>query len=220
MSVELLQLEGHTIYAGTTGYGKTTLAKAMCKVEKEKGLYTFVLDPVLQPDWGSHYLTDDPETFVNAVWEYAEQGELKQRFLDTREVIFSLYFDECGDYTPKQWFELRKFQKKGRNYGMKVSAIGQRVFDMNKGARTQCESFIISGQSEEDIPVLRNITKSRKFEETADEFFPKMHYLIKEGSGKPVKAAKWSFDARTLHGGRLEFIDSIPLPVNPLEQDS
>lgn len=212
MSIETLNMEGHRIFAGTTGFGKTTLAKALCKVEKDRGLFTFVLDPVLQPDWGSHYLTDNPETFASDVWAYAEKMQLKERFLQTREIVFSLYFDECGDYTTKQWFELRKFQKKGRNYGMQVNAIGQRVFDMNKGARTQCESFIVSGQSEEDLPVLRNITKSKMFEQTGNEFFPKMHYLIKEGSGKPVRAAKWVFDKRVKLGGRLEFIDKIPLP--------
>jgi len=57
----------HTLVIGMTTCGKTTLTKWLTKAMKRKGIKIAVLDPLLDPEWESDFITDDAIEFLKYV---------------------------------------------------------------------------------------------------------------------------------------------------------
>lgn len=113
----------HSLIAGMTEHGKTTLARGMCSDYIDMGYYTIVLDPLKDPRWRATFITDDGEEFL---------------YMAKRATKCMLFLDEgsesVGRYNvPMQWTATQ-----ARHWGHSSHFIMQEAIQIAPIIRSQC----------------------------------------------------------------------------------
>lgn len=154
----------HTLIIGITGSGKTTLAKKLCQQYIKRGITVFVLDPLLSSEWNAHYITDNPDEFVDVVFD---------------NINCAIFVDESAETIGRYAGAMQRLATSSRNLGHNVHFICQRPKQLDINMRTQCEIVFVFKLSYYDAKELAK-------EYVADELMhaPKLQkgqYLAKVG---------------------------------------
>ena len=128
----------HTLIAGMTESGKTTLAKRFAARSKKAGRKVLVLDPMLD-DWQCDYQTSNPADFLNVFW---------------REKSCDAYIDESGDTIGHYESEMIRTATRGRHWGHNVYYITQRPTMISPSVRTQCRILCLFVVGRKDAEIL------------------------------------------------------------------
>jgi len=163
----------HTLIIGITGSGKTTLAKALSQQYLKRNIPVFVLDPLLSEKWNANYITDNPDEFVETVFD---------------NVNCAVFVDESAETIGRYAGIMQKLATSSRNLGHNVHFICQRPKQLDINMRTQCENIFVFKLSLYDTRELAN-------EYVADELLyapqlKKGEYLAKIGVDGSVRRAK------------------------------
>ena len=131
----------NSLICGMTCSGKTTLAVSICHDYMRAGFNTVVLDPLLDPRWGSDVLTTDPVFFL-AIATHPESSRL------------ALFIDESGEmighYNDEMFILATRIRHKGHNSHF----ITQRVKAISPTVRTQCEFLFMFNSNVDDATEL------------------------------------------------------------------
>lgn len=170
---------GHVCICGKTGSGKSVLAFSVCKNLQERGEVCFALDENESEDWPCR-VTAKNHLFFSRVWAWLkdEKNQCRERYKATRKPFVNIFIDECGEYSQKDWQDLKTFLTRGRQFGVRVFLLSQRYCLMNKTARLQCSTFIILKQTLSDVNEIRELTGSFAFDECADKTYPNLQGVI------------------------------------------
>lgn len=128
----------HSLIVGTTGCGKSTLAKKLSAGLKKSGKGVLVFDPLLSRDWYADYITDNKDDFL----DLAKRSKNCVLFID--ESV------ELGKFNASMdWFATR-----ARHWGHVSFFICQRVQQLNKTVRDQCANLYLFRVSYGDAKIL------------------------------------------------------------------
>lgn len=163
----------HTLIIGVTGTGKTTLGIRLAQRYKKAGIPIMILDPFIKLDWQANYITDNPDEFLDTVFE---------------NVNCSVFIDESADMIGRYAGAMQKLATQSRNLGHNVHFICQRPKQLDINMRTQCENifcFKLSGYDARELAnehVTNELTKSGGLK--AGEFIYKIGVDGIAGQGK------------------------------------
>lgn len=129
----------HTLIIGITGSGKTTLAKRLAIRYANQGIPVLVLDPFKSPEWQANLITDEPDEFVDIVFE---------------NLNCAIFVDESADMIGRWAGTMQKLATQSRNLGHNVHFICQRPKQLDINMRTQCESIFVFKLSYHDAKEL------------------------------------------------------------------
>lgn len=123
---------GHTLIAGVTECGKTTLARHLCRSFDARGQKTIVYDPMGTPtaggEWGKHSVVfndESPERFL----EYLSRPDVYHAHV---------FCDEAGDYFTVSDKDNHWLFRRGRHKGFFMYPITQRPKMVAPNVRAQC----------------------------------------------------------------------------------
>jgi hypothetical protein len=120
-----------------TESGKTVLSKNLAKTLASKGKTVFVYDPVGVPsEWGNAKVFDDADKFSVAL----KKSKSVHAFVDEAGTLF----DE-GNATEYNWLATRS-----RHWGHSVYFISQRLVQIPKTVRDQCNRLYLFTSSSKD----------------------------------------------------------------------
>jgi DNA helicase HerA-like ATPase len=133
----------HTLYAGGTMTGKTTLARLVARQRARKKRNVVIYDPVGTqtagggwPEGDNVLLFDDFEEFMTWVGKNGDAD---------------LFIDEAGDHFRVQDAENHWLLRRGRHYGYEVHLISQRPKMMAPNVRNQCSKAYLFRLSTDDV---------------------------------------------------------------------
>ncbi len=117
----------HSLLAGTTLSGKTTLARKRAKAYHSAGAKVLVLDPLLDAGWieeaHADMVTAAPPTFLRAVWAGRN---------------CAVFIDEAGDAVGRFNKPMEMTATRGRHWGHQCHYISQRPALLSRTVQTQC----------------------------------------------------------------------------------
>ncbi len=119
---------GHSLILGMTESGKTTMAKSLAKSYKDSGISVLVLDPLTDPDWHADYQTDNPDDFLNVVWQSRS---------------CAIFIDEAGESVGQYDVLMSKTATRGRHWGHSCHYISQRGAQLSRTVRDQCSNLFL-----------------------------------------------------------------------------
>lgn len=123
-----------------TESGKTTLARKLAQMYKDKKIPVLVLDPYKSKRWGADYVTDCPSVFVQVV---------------KRSMKCALFVDEVGHFIDEGFVsDLRWIATNSRHYGHNAHFISQRATQIPPTIRNQCSNLFLFKQSYSDTKQL------------------------------------------------------------------
>jgi len=123
-------MDGHILIVGSTGCGKTTLAKRLVAQYKKNRIHSIVLDPLRDPDWSALHIFDKSVNFFS----YVKNASLCRSC--------SLFVDESGIALNKYDPDLLWLTTTSRHHGHRAHIIAQRAEMVNKTIRSQCGTLI------------------------------------------------------------------------------
>lgn len=129
----------HTLIIGMTESGKTTIAKILCKGLKKKKKKTAVLDPLLDNEWETDFITHDKDEFL----DYCKKSQNLYLFIDEGS-------ESIGKYdVSTQWFATQS-----RHWGHSCFFISQGLTQMAAIIRAQCSRVICFAVSQSNIDII------------------------------------------------------------------
>lgn len=129
-------MSGHTLIAGTTECGKTTLAKKLLiPTFKQSGISVIVLDPMSDPGWNADFQTTDPDEFLDVVWNSER---------------CACFIDEAGQSSGAYDRPMHETATKGRHWGHRMHYLCQRPAQVAPVIRNQCTQVFAFLLEEED----------------------------------------------------------------------
>lgn len=163
----------HNLIVGLTGSGKSRLCREIIVPRWcAKGVAVLVLDPLLQPWPGAHWVTDDPEAFLATAKA-------------SRSCV--LIADEAQETmrgTPERERKMVWTATQSRNCGHLAYFLGQRAMQMPPNVRSNCTNGYIFRQQAPDLKVLEGIFSGDLSAIT--DFPPGVCYRV-SAFGKPEK---------------------------------
>ena len=129
----------HSLIIGTTGSGKTNLAKTLCRKFKQAGKPTLVLDPLMDDEWDCDFKTSDKAQFLDVVKH-------------NKQCI--IFVDESGQAVGKYDEEMAWLATTARHWGHQSIFICQRAQQISKTVRDQCQRIWIFRVSNGDAKIL------------------------------------------------------------------
>lgn len=130
---------GHCLFVGATGCGKTTLAKRMASRFSASGTPILLLAPFNDPEWGADFFTDDPQVFLDVVFNH-------------RRCLIAI--DEAGEFAGQYDKTMQTIATRGRHYGHLAFFIAQRAKMVNVNIRTNCVNLYLFRSSSSDCRML------------------------------------------------------------------
>lgn len=79
----------HKLIVGQTLSGKSTLARAMVKDAISRGIQPCIYDPTMNPDWGTEFVTCEPDIFFAWLRDFHAAGYKCVAVIDEAETILS-----------------------------------------------------------------------------------------------------------------------------------
>jgi len=125
----------HTLIAGTTGSGKTTLATQLVPQYAAAGVYSIVLDPLKDPRWRTPYVTDDPSEFTR--WAASSRRCM-------------LFVDESGETIGHYQDQMFWLATRSRHLGHLSHFLTQRPAQVSPTVRNQCSRLYLFGVTFDD----------------------------------------------------------------------
>lgn len=169
----------HTLVTGLTNFGKSSVVKRWIRdFALKSGKYTqiLVLDEKLSPEFNGHFITDDPEKFLDEV-------ERLRNCL----IIIDEGPETIGQYAPA----MRKITTIYRELGHQVFLISQRATMVDKTMRSQCSNLFTFMQGKDDIRVL--ISDFPRLARVADQVpdLGQGEYIFVPNVGEPIRGKAW-----------------------------
>lgn len=128
----------HSLIAGITESGKTTLAKKFATLSKQQARGVIVLDPMYD-QWDCDYQTTNVDEFLEAFWN---------------SKCCDVFIDESGDMIGHYDKAMIQTATKGRHWGHNVYFITQRPAQISPTVRTQCTNLFLFAMAREDSETL------------------------------------------------------------------
>jgi len=129
----------HTLIAGTTESGKTTLAKMMCAAYAETGIKRIVLDPMNDPGWNADFQTRDANEFLR-VMKASRQC--------------ACFVDEGSENVGRYDTEMHWCATQARHLGHRVTFICQAPTQIAPVVRNNCSQVAVFRIAPNDAKVL------------------------------------------------------------------
>lgn len=126
---------GHSLIAGISESGKTTLAIELCNYYNSIKVPTIVLDPIVDQRWVCSYKTADKEKFL-----WTAQNNLS----------CAIFIDESAEMIGHYHNEMFWLATRSRHLGHNVHFISQRVKSISKTVRDQCRHLFLFNSSIDD----------------------------------------------------------------------
>lgn len=123
---------------GRSECGKSTALKQLIKQYRQKGIASLVIDPLNDPEFsdiGADFQTADKDLFYSTV--FASENCL-------------VILDEAGQSVGKYDDKMAEIFTKGRHRGHTIVAACQRLTQINKTARDQCNALMLFTCSRKD----------------------------------------------------------------------
>ncbi|MDH4379167.1 MAG: hypothetical protein QE263_04605 [Vampirovibrionales bacterium] len=134
-------IAGHSLVAGRSGFGKTTLVKGLAQRFSDGGTPVLVLTTFPQDSWPADYITDNPEEFIEKV------------FFHTGCFVV---VDEGGEFAGQYNKTMSKLATRGRHNGHICVFIAQRATMINVNIRANCNNLFIFKSCVDDCKILAN----------------------------------------------------------------
>jgi len=131
----------HSLILGMTESGKTTLAKKLAHIYREKDIAIIVLDMMNDPEWPSGpgtYKTHDPDIFLEVFW---------------KSKSCAVFIDESGDAIGRYNTAMNQTATKGRHWGHQCHYITQRGAQLATTVRDQCSHLFLFTSSLNDSKI-------------------------------------------------------------------
>lgn len=126
----------HTLITGTTGSGKSALAKMLCKSFLARGKHVVILDPMRSQDWGQQNTHKQADTFLLEV--------------KSRQSCF-LFIDEAGSMIGRYNPEMDWCATTGRHFGHKSFFICHGVTQLSPVLRSQCSTCYLFSNDQKSM---------------------------------------------------------------------
>lgn len=121
----------HSLFAGVTMSGKTTLARAFARRYQKAGQIVIVRDPMgtetAGGDWGPNAI----------VFGHGEDEQFWRYMHDERVFGAHVFIDEAADFFSVDQKENQWLLTRGRHYGLHVNLIAQRPKQIAPNVRSQ-----------------------------------------------------------------------------------
>lgn len=160
---------------GTTGCGKSTLAKRLAIQFKKQGKAVLVLDPIGDSDWQADFITDDKNEFLKVAKA-------------SKNCI--LIVDESAGVVGRYDVEMEWLGTKARHWGHSTFFIAQRTQQINPTVRNQCSNLYLFQVSGNDSDILAEEFNQDILKEAKS--LPKLSF-IKTGRFQEPKKFSLSF---------------------------
>lgn len=134
-------MSGHTLIAGITESGKTTLAKKMCAEYKARGIPVVVLDPMNDPEWLADFQTREPLEFLQMV-------------KTSRNC--ACFVDEGSENAGRFDTEMHWTATKGRHLGHRLTYVCQRPTQISPNIRYNCSNVALFKVAMDDAKTVAN----------------------------------------------------------------
>jgi len=131
----------HSLIAGMTESGKTTLATRQSGLYQSNGIKVIVLDPLLDPRWQADYITDNRFEFLKVVQHPDTKG-------------CAIFIDESGESVGQYNDEMFWLATRARHYGHNSHFISQRPQMLSPTVRGQCSYLYLFNVSSTDAKIL------------------------------------------------------------------
>lgn len=151
----------HALVVGTTGSGKSTLSKLLCKTLKNNGCKCAVLSPTNETGWEADFKTSDGGLFL----KYARENEK-----------CFLFVDESGDAIGRYNEEMNWLATGSRHLGHSVIFNVQASSQISTAIRSCCQDAYIFATSKGVLKLL-----AEDFNEPAilkHEKLAQYHFLV------------------------------------------
>lgn len=149
----------HVIIVGMTDSGKSTLAKALCRAYRRRGIETLVLDPTRANDWGASFQTHDVDEFLRVYW--------------ARETEYCMaFFDESGVSIGHFNREAQAPATMGRKKGHLNHFIVQRLTQISPNVRGMCSELYLFRCSRSDALTLADEFNCKELAEAGSLAMP------------------------------------------------
>lgn len=127
----------HSYIVGTTGSGKSHLAKSMARGYREAGYSVLALDPVRDPEWAAvaDHVTADKDEFLRVFWESAN---------------CKVFVDETLRVTDNHDKEFHATATMGRHNGHQLYYLAQRPSHIPVNIRSQCQTVFTFRQNRKE----------------------------------------------------------------------
>jgi DNA helicase HerA-like ATPase len=137
----------HTLYAGVTQSGKTTLARSIARQLRRKKQRVIVYDPMLTAtaggDWGTPEVYETPDEFLTVA--HSDDAVNCHLFIDEAHHIFA------HTERDNMWLLTQ-----GRHYGMTLHLITQRPNKIHPDARSNCGVCYMFRLAQDDARAIGN----------------------------------------------------------------
>jgi energy-coupling factor transporter ATP-binding protein EcfA2 len=128
----------HILINGSSGSGKSSLARYLCKLYRRTGVESIVYDPSLSQNWGASFVTNDKEKFIKMVWA-------------SKKCL--IIVDEAPSWG-KNSKELQDLACMSRHRGHKVIFMGQKCATLNSSVRENCTELYVLRSSKKSCILL------------------------------------------------------------------
>ena len=131
----------HAYIVGTTGSGKSHLAREICKGVRDSGYQTLVLDPIGDPKWNeaADLVVTDKDHFLEIFWESTN---------------LRVFCDELLRYTDNHDRDFHTTATMGRHNGHQVFYIAQRPSHVPINIRSQCQTVFTFKQNRKEAMLM------------------------------------------------------------------
>jgi hypothetical protein len=164
----------HALILGMTLSGKTTLAKRLAATFRANGYKIMALDPLLDPEWNTDLIFQEPDDFLAAYWK-------------NKQCV--AFIDEAGESSGTFDKPMIKTATRGRHWGHKNFYLSQRGAMIAKTIRDQCNDVFLFRQSIDDAKVYAREWAEPVLLEAAQ--LKQGHYIHKSRFGDVRRGQLW-----------------------------
>ena len=122
-----------------TESGKTTLGKQLCRIQRQCGFKTIVLDPMHDPEWQADFKTHSPDVFLRMLWQ-------------SRRCM--AFIDEAGKHAGRFDDLMEETATESRHWGHSMFYLSQRGAMLSPTIRGQCKHLFLFAMAADDTKEL------------------------------------------------------------------
>lgn len=138
----------HTLITGTTGSGKSSLAKMIAKGLQKRGHNCLVLDPMQSLDWGSQSVSAKSNTTII----YKDSATFLSTVKESKDAF--IFVDEAGTEIGRYNNEMDWLATTGRHFGHQSTFICHRVTQLSPVLRSNCSKCYLFATDQKSMEVM------------------------------------------------------------------